>query len=409
MKGMVFIKALIFSYLQRVKEMNKASKMVVLSAVGCVIMIISLFCGGMRFSFDVVYNGEKVARIDNISVYREANKLAKQAVAADDMSDFELTAPTFVPVLTFRNDGSTAEQLTSSILANSSEALSGFVVCVDGEKKFYVTDKSLVERVIKEHCAEYNIEGFECTSRLLNNLTYNNAYLDDSAVATEQEIVNCIQGLEVITTVNKTSTYSVPYETVTTRTSSKRTGYIAVTTAGVEGVNQKEEIITYVNGVETSCEIVSDTVITEPVSEVRVVGTGKSSYSTVIHNASTKGYVWPLAVKGVITSYWGDGRNHKGLDIAAPAGTEILAAQAGTVTFAGWNNDYGYNVIIDHGNGVQTRYAHSRKLHVKKGDKVSQGQFIAEVGTTGQSTGNHVHFEVIINGTRYNPAPYLGI
>ena len=399
----------IFSYLERVKEMNKTSKMIALSVIGCVIMLISLFCGGMGFSYDVIYNGEKVARISSISVYRQATELAKASVAGSDASDFELTTPFFCPVLTFGNNCSTAEELIASILENSTAAIKGYEVCVDGENKFYVTDKNAVENIIKKHCSEYDIEGLECTSHLLKNLTYNNVYLDDSAVATEQEIADCIHGLEVVTTVNKTSTYSVPYETVTTRTSSKRTGYIAVTTAGVEGVNQKEEIITYVNGVETSCQLISDTVISEPVNEVRVVGTGKSSYSTVIHNASTKGYVWPLAVKGVITSYWGDGRNHKGIDIAAPAGTEILAAQAGTVTYAGWNNDYGYNVIIDHGNGVQTRYAHSRKLHVKKGDKVSQGQFIAEVGTTGQSTGNHVHFEVIINGVRRNPAPYLGI
>ncbi len=409
MKGMVFIKAHIFSCLERVRKMSKTSKMIALSAVGCVIMIVSLFCGGMGFSFDVVYNGETVARISSISVYRQATKLAKDSVVGSDSSDFELTAPRLIPVLTFKNNGSSAEELTSSILKNSTDALSGYSVQVDGEKKFYVADKSVVENIINKYCSKYDIEGLECTSHLLKELTYTETYIDDSAVATEQEITNCIQGLEVVTTANKISTYTVPYETVTTRTSSKRAGYVAVTTAGVKGVNQKEEIITYVNGVQTSCQTVSDTVVSKPVNEVRVVGTGKSSYSTVVHNASTKGYVWPLAVKGVITSYWGDGRNHKGLDIAAPAGTEILAAQAGTVVSAGWNGDYGYNVVIDHGNGVQTRYAHSRKLHVKKGDKVSQGQFIAEVGTTGQSTGNHVHFEVIINGVRYNPAPYLGI
>ena len=117
---------------------------------------------------------------------------------------------------------------------------------------------------------------------------------------------------------------------------------------------------------------------------------------------------------GVLTSRFGATESirthsHKGIDIGAPNGTPIKAAAGGKVSYSGWMGGYGNLVIIDHGNGVKTRYAHSRKLHVKVGDKVSQGQFIAEVGTTGQSTGNHCHFEVIINGTRVNPAPYLGI
>ncbi len=98
---------------------------------------------------------------------------------------------------------------------------------------------------------------------------------------------------------------------------------------------------------------------------------------------------------------------HSGLDMAAPGGTNILAAADGTVIRAGWNGGYGNCVIVDHGGGVSTLYGHAKKLLVSKGQKVKKGQVIALVGTTGASTGNHLHFEVLLNGKTTDPMPYL--
>ena len=98
---------------------------------------------------------------------------------------------------------------------------------------------------------------------------------------------------------------------------------------------------------------------------------------------------------------------HTGLDIAAPKGTSIKAAASGTVIHAGWKGSLGNLVIISHGNGVQTYYGHCSKLIAKVGQKVSQGQVIAKVGSTGNSTGNHLHFEVRKNGVLYNPQNYV--
>lgn len=117
-------------------------------------------------------------------------------------------------------------------------------------------------------------------------------------------------------------------------------------------------------------------------------------------------------VSGTITSRFGAGSSirrssHTGLDIAAPSGTTIIAAASGTVTFSGYKGSYGNMIVISHGNGIQTYYAHCSKLYVGTGTQVSQGQKIAAVGSTGNSTGPHLHLEVRVNGVAYNPQNYV--
>jgi murein DD-endopeptidase MepM/ murein hydrolase activator NlpD len=113
---------------------------------------------------------------------------------------------------------------------------------------------------------------------------------------------------------------------------------------------------------------------------------------------------WPSAARR-ITQYftW----RHSGLDIAGPFGTAIYAAEEGTVKFVGWGTGYGNHIDIDHGNGVVTRYGHLSKILVSKGEKVEKGQTIGLEGSTGWSTGPHLHFEVIVNGVRKNPLGYI--
>ena len=115
-------------------------------------------------------------------------------------------------------------------------------------------------------------------------------------------------------------------------------------------------------------------------------------------------------VSGVLTSRYGYrwGRTHTGIDIGAPTGTSIKAASSGTVTFAGWKGSLGNLVVLSHGNGIQTYYGHCSKLLVSAGQKVSAGQLIAKVGSTGRSTGSHLHFEIRVNGSSINPQGYIG-
>ena len=142
------------------------------------------------------------------------------------------------------------------------------------------------------------------------------------------------------------------------------------------------------------------------------------SVSSVAVSNSASPYSWLLThplPNGRISSNYGGrtmgGRaeNHSGLDLAAPTGTPIYATGPGVVTKSGWGTGYGQYVEINHGDGYVTRYAHASRLIARVGERVKAGQHIANVGCTGRCTGPHLHYEVVKNGQRKNPSPYLAM
>lgn len=183
-------------------------------------------------------------------------------------------------------------------------------------------------------------------------------------------------------------------------------GQTKVLTAGTPGEAYVTASVTYVNGYEENRTILSSETLTEATTQVVAVGT-KPRPKTM----PTGTFKWP--VSGRISSsfgyrsIFGTYSYHGGLDIATSYGKAIAASDGGTVIWSGYKGTYGYLVIIDHGDGVQSYYGHCSSLLVSAGDKVYQGQTIARVGSTGRSTGNHCHFEIRINGTRVNPLSYL--
>lgn len=122
-------------------------------------------------------------------------------------------------------------------------------------------------------------------------------------------------------------------------------------------------------------------------------------------SVSDSGYVWPTPSRRITQYYW---VNHKAIDVGGSSNDTIVATKAGRVEFSGWSsNGYGNNVLINHGNGIKTRYAHLSQLWIETGDQVEQGEALGKKGTTGRSTGVHLHFEIIINGVKVNPLSYL--
>lgn len=132
-----------------------------------------------------------------------------------------------------------------------------------------------------------------------------------------------------------------------------------------------------------------------------------SENETLVAARNSRSLLWPMR-GGRVSSRFGMrwGRMHQGTDIAAPHGTPILAAADGKVVFAGWEGGYGKLVVLDHGNGIKTKYGHCSQILVRSGQHVKQGAVIGKVGSTGNSTGPHLHYEVIRAGTATNPEAF---
>ena len=192
--------------------------------------------------------------------------------------------------------------------------------------------------------------------------------------------------------------------------------------SNISSVSIVEKYETEIKDIVTSEEAISKlyvkpvqqtTVASNKKTSTKYASTGSVNTSLVTSGAKANlGIALIKPVSGVISSRFGVSSSlrkssHTGLDIATSSGTPISAAASGTVTFSGWKGSYGNMIAITHTNGVQTYYCHCSALYVTAGTSVSQGQTIAAVGSTGNSTGPHLHFEIRINGVAYNPQNYL--
>ena len=151
----------------------------------------------------------------------------------------------------------------------------------------------------------------------------------------------------------------------------------------------------------------SDSTLSNLIREREAAAGRASRGGGVVGGVSARGLIWPTS--GRVTSEYGYrwGRMHQGIDIGAGTGTPIRAAKAGEVIFAGTQGGYGRTVVISHGGGFSTLYAHQSSIAASDGQSVSQGQVIGYVGNTGNSTGPHLHFETRVNGAAQNPRAYL--
>ena len=241
-------------------------------------------------------------------------------------------------------------------------------------------------------------------------LTRVNVTVDPQTTVSEELDSMTEDGMQIVvsrtTYATETYTQTIPYEVTQLNDASLQEGRQQVLTAGSDGEMLCTAQVTYVNGVEQEREVVTSATLKEATTTYMYTGTTPRPKT-----ASNGYYIWP--VSGTITSgygyryIFGAYSWHSGIDIAAPYGTVVKAADGGTVTFAGWRGSYGKLVIITHDDGSQTYYAHNSSFLVKAGDKVYQGQPICKIGLTGTTTGYHLHFEIRINGKTVNPRSYL--
>ena len=287
-----------------------------------------------------------------------------------------------------------------------------YSVTLNGEFVGYTTNKSKLQNRINEYLE--NGDGNIAFIDVQNLPEYSLCLLKKENVANDDEIFERIK--------NSGTTY---YEYYAILDEDEEEFYVSTKEEAEEILdklkekksrNIKDLAYTQIHSTELKEFEDSETVIDELYEKPVVIASGYTTYygAKIINGGTPSAEVLGIGlvtpVSGIITSRFGPRNSgyHTGLDIAGPMGTTIAAAAGGTVVFSGWDNyGLGYAVKISHGNGVETVYGHCSKLYVKTGETVEAGQAIAAMGSTGNSTGSHLHLEIRVNGVRENPQLYL--
>ncbi|RKJ32418.1 M23 family metallopeptidase, partial [Butyricicoccus sp. 1XD8-22] len=215
-------------------------------------------------------------------------------------------------------------------------------------------------------------------------------------VTVEKPLVNVQVVLE------KLKREKIDYEKIIEQDENMYKGEQVVKQEGSFGKKEVSYLITEVNGQVEEKAVTNEVILEEPVDHIVKVGT------KVISSRGTGDFAWPTN-GGYISSTMGTrwGEFHRGIDIARPSNYNIKAADNGVVTAAGWDGTYGYRIIINHNNGYETLYAHLSRIDVNIGQVIPKGSVIGIMGSTGNSTGTHLHFEVHKNGAIVNPLAYF--
>lgn len=298
-----------------------------------------------------------------------------------------------------------------------------YSVTINGEQVGYTENKSELQKTINNYLE--NGEGNNVAFVQIKNLPeYKLCLLKKGIVANDEEIIAKVKE-EGITYYRYYAILDNQEEKAYVSTFKEAEGVVnslkEKNSSNLEGISIIEKYETQLQPIISEEEALAKLYVEPPKKVVVAKNNSYSKYeATGSVNTASKtstakaniGISLIRPVSGIITSRFGAGSSirrssHTGLDIATSTGTPIVAAAPGTVTFSGWKGSYGNMIVITHSNGIQTYYGHCQKLYVSAGARVSQGQTIAAVGSTGNSTGPHLHLEVRVNGVAYNPQNYV--
>lgn len=286
------------------------------------------------------------------------------------------------------------------LLANGEVITKPCYVTVDGENVALVDDEKTAEKVMEQVKSEYKNEA-TVNVRIREKTDVENMDLKNGdrkpEVLTEHEAARQLveDGSVTVETVEVVAEgKTLEYETVTTESEELQPGEKQIIQRGENGFLIETKRIVKENGDQVSEEVIDEQVIAEAIPEIVISGT----------------YVLSAPLSQMrITSGFGPrwGRMHNGVDLGMAAGSPVYAAKAGTVTHSGYSGGFGNLIKIDHGGGMETYYAHCSSLIAAEGMTVEKGQLIATVGSTGNSTGPHLHFEVRMAGEPCDPMQWI--
>ena len=312
----------------------------------------------------------------------------------------------------------TSDEVQNSDIINPELFVESGVVglYIDGELIGATTQAAELNEALNKVLVDYRKDyDAETTTEFANDVKIKNGSFDETQINTVDEIMAKADGkFSIALSTDMYYTTDIAYDTETEYDDSEYSSYEEVKTEGEDGEEKVMIRVTFTDGIQTDVYVTGSKVTKEPVDRVIIKGSKDGEYEPGNTSAGTASgqFIWPLPYTHSVSSLfeWRWGRMHQGIDIADGGvyGQPIVAADGGTVTFAGGDNSgYGNYVVIDHGNGYQTLYGHASSLAVSTGQYVSQGETIAYVGSTGNSTGPHLHFEIIENGEKINPLNYV--
>lgn len=422
---------LIFKGLQKLFKFNKASFSSAKTFLKRSIAFILLFT---IFTASIIYIVSTDSKIDAAAITFEDEVIgyARSINEADHAKNMALKALG----LTSNKKIGIKETKTEPFNLKSSDILSDTLaqkidpnrICVTEiyfDQEFFcaVTNRQKAREVFYKQLEKAQKKYPNSSVAFAEEITFCDAYYnikDENIWSIEQLELNLkiLNPLEICHANCEKNMETVEFDTVEIQTNTLFIGDKRIRRNGANGSAYAIDLVTYIGDKKVSAEQLMNVPVKAPVSQIIERGIRAESLSLGTYSVlQTTGYFcWPVVGLFTVTSPFGYRSlgNHRGIDIsgANASGSLVVAGASGTVTTAGWSTGgYGNYVIIDHGNGVETLYAHmlDNSIMVNVGDKVTKGQAIGRVGNTGYSFGAHLHFEVRINGNRINPAPYLGL
>lgn len=355
---------------------------------------------GMRVTFD----GRTIGYVANAEEASQAADAFEQSVSTFTGKAYDLDGKiTLTPTLALPSQFDT-EKETVSALAEAEDGVDMLaVLTVDGKTVGACATADEVQQALDAELDRYKTSADD-DARFLEDVNVSLTPAPSDAMISAEDLQGKLEAghtLSVEVTSTQSYTEAIPHETLWVENDQMDQNTTQVILNGSDGEAKVEAEVVSVNGVETTRTIVSRAVLSRATNAVIAVGTRNIGIGTGELMVPLTSYRYTSGFK-----YRGD-HWHKGVDLAAEVGSPVYAADNGKVIVSEWSDSYGNYIILDHGNGLKTLYAHNSALLVGIGDVVAKGTQIALSGNTGNSTGPHVHFEVHINGVAVNPELYL--
>lgn len=397
----------------------------VVTAAALVLTVV--FWSGRSFGIEVRYEGQSLGYIASEAVFDEAVEHINDQMAVRTGRDI-LSEPSFSFAMLGGRQTMDEAELADALVAHSDGITQAYGLFLGDKLLTTAGDPAVLRTALDAYLEDFRAQagdGDEETglrAAFVGDLSiergiYPTSLVNSAAEAKADIAAGGTSEAKLKVKVVKEETYEeeIPFSTVEVPDETRLEDYRKTRAAGRNGVASVTAQVTYIDGKETSRQVLSSEVVVPPIDQQDVVGTmTMSQYEEQQALAAAQmadesySFAWPVGADNYISSYYGDGRGHKGYDIASSAGAPILAAEAGeVVSMNATGSAYGLHFVVDHGNGVKTLYAHCSSIDVSVGQKVSRGEVIAKVGRTGRATGNHLHFEVWVDGSRVDPAGYF--